>query len=304
MALHLTRSASDRAAVLSLHGKAPGSRYLCGSRPTDADRHSPFWLRGAALPLCEGHDAIDYGECEEPIAAAIAAIASRPDLDDIGAVLVEPVLGSVGNFLPRRGFLAALSDLCREREWLLIFDESLTGFGRTGELFAFGTFGVEPDVVVLGRGLGGGFPFSAVCASRALWDESALGAPPAVTTRGDLPLAAAAAGAALAIIAEPGFLERIRTVGTHAAWRLRELADSSPRIARPRGIGLMLGFDLLDPGSGDLASPRECEAVFRACRDRGALIAATAPRIRLTPSLTLSLEEADRLFDVIGEVTA
>jgi 4-aminobutyrate aminotransferase-like enzyme len=219
-------------------------------------------------------------------------------------VLVEPVLSDAGNLLPRRRFLAALRDLCHQRGWLLVFDESLAGFGRTGALFAFESFGVEPDIVVLGQGLGSGLPLSAVCAGRALWDESASHKPAEIVgDRSGNPLAYAAGTAALEIVTESGFLEQVQSVGAHAARRLREVATASPRIARPRGIGLMLGFDLVDPDNGTPASAAECEALVRACRERGALIAATSPRVRLAPPLMLSPEEADRLFDVIAEVT-
>ncbi|HET7483753.1 MAG TPA: aminotransferase class III-fold pyridoxal phosphate-dependent enzyme, partial [Solirubrobacterales bacterium] len=286
--LRLARAASGRPGVLTFGG---------------AFRHPDADLREADVPLCVEHDALDYGACDEPVAGAIAAIASRPDLDDVGAVLVEPVLRSAGNLLPRRGFAAALQDLCRERGWLLILDESGTGFGRTGETFACEAFGVEPDVVVLGNGLGGGFPASAVCAGSSLWEACALPDPPAVGGgKWDGPLACAAGGAALEIVTEPGFLGQVRSVGAHAARRLRELADASLRIARPRGIGLALGFDLVEPESGGVAGWTECEAVFRACRNRGVLIAVTTSRVGLTPPLAISREEVDRLFDVIAEV--
>src|SRR5205807_1481028 len=139
-----------------------------------------------------------------PLAEDIAAIAARVDLDDVAAVLVEPVLGTSGNLPPKRGFLAALRTLCDDRDWLLIYDESITGFGRTGELFAFQAFGAEPDVLVLGKGLGGGFPLSAVCARAELWERSALGAPSATSSSyGGNPIACAAGAITLEIVTSP-----------------------------------------------------------------------------------------------------
>jgi 4-aminobutyrate aminotransferase-like enzyme len=266
-------------------------------------RHPDADLREAGVPLCVEHDALDYEACDEPVAGAIEAIASRPDLAYIGAVLVKPVLRSAGNLMPRRGFALALQNLCRERGWLLIFDETDLGLGRTGEVFAHEAFGVRPDVVVLARGIGGGFPASAVCTSSSLWEAGAL--PHSLAARGgrwDGPLAGAAGRAALEIVTEPSFLEQVRSVATHAARRLRGLADANPRIARPRGIGLALGFDLVEPKSGAPAAQAESEAVFRACRDRGVLVAATTPRVGLAPPLTISREEMDRLIDTIAEV--
>lgn len=289
-ALRLTQTASGRSGVLAFHS---GLQSV-----TNSD------VRNASVPLCKDHDALDYETCGESVAEAIAAIAARQDIDEIGTVLVEPVLAAAGNLLPRRGFLAALQSLCRQRGWLLIFDESVTGFGRTGKPFAFETFEVEPDVVVLGKGLGGGFPSSAVCASSALWNASALRTlPMTASSERRRPLACAAGRVALEIVSEPEFLKHVRAVSVRAAQRLRELVMASSRVARPRGIGLMLGFDLIDPRDGSFATAVECEAIFRACRDRGILLAGRAPHIRLTPPLTMSLEEADCLFDRIAETT-
>lgn len=186
---------------------------------------------------------------------------------------------------------------------MLVFDESITGFGRTGELFAFELFDVAPDVVVLGKGLGGGLPLSAVCASAALWNDSALASPSATSSSfGANPLSCAAGLATLEILTGDGFLDEVRSVASHAARRLAELADASPSVSRARGAGLMLGFDIVDPHSGDLASAERCAGVFRAARDRGVLLLADVPRVRLSPPLTIARGEVDELFDVLFEV--
>jgi 4-aminobutyrate aminotransferase-like enzyme len=307
IALRLAQSQRRRSAILtfgdSFHGKTAALRYSRDPSSEEALTLAPHWLRTAPFPACGDHDAVDYATCREPVADAIAALAAREDLDDVAAVLVEPILGTAGNIPPRRAFLAALRELCRERGWLLIFDESITGFGRTGELFAFETFGVEPDILILGKGLGGGFPLSAVCAATDLWQDSALGVPSATSSSyGGNPLACVAGTVTLEIVTSPEFMSQLGETALHSANRLRQLAQASPRVARPRGLGLMLGFDLVDAGSGALASPASCEAVFRACRDRGALVAANVPRVRLSPPLTLTVAEADRLFDILLDV--
>ncbi|HEV3001196.1 MAG TPA: aspartate aminotransferase family protein [Solirubrobacteraceae bacterium] len=309
MAMWLAQTERRRPGILTFadgfHGKTAAVRYTRDPSSNDARSLAPHWLRTAPFPACRDHDAVDYGSCHEPVEEAIATIATREDLDDVAAVLVEPVLGTAGNIPPRRGFLAGLRELCRERDWLLIYDESITGFGRTGELFAFGTFGVEPDIVVLAKGLGGGFPLSAVCAPGDIWQGSALSTPSSTSSSyGANPLACAAGKVTLEIVTDRGFMDQVRATAGQAAKRLRELAEASPRVVNPRGIGLMLGFDLVDPDSGELASDVECEAVFRACRDAGVLVAATVPRVRLSPPLTLTAAEADRLFDVLLDVLA
>ena len=306
MALRLAQTERGRTDVLSFggsfHGKTAAARYTRNPDSAEARSLGPSWLRTAPYPACREHDAVDYPECREPDSGEVAVIAAREDLDDVAAVLVEPVLGTAGNIPPRRGFLAEMRALCDERGWLLICDESITGYGRTGELFACETFGVKPDILILSKAVGGGFPLSVVCAAKGLWANSALGAPSGTSSSyGGGPLACVAGKATLEIVTDPEFLEVTRRTSAHAAKRLRRLAEGSPRIARPRGVGLMLGFDLVNEDSGALATSAECEAVFRACHDRGALVAATVPRVRLSPPLILTVEEADRLFDILGE---
>jgi 4-aminobutyrate aminotransferase-like enzyme len=306
-ALRLTQTSSARPDVLTFHdgfhGKTVGVRYAGDSTSSEALALRPAWMKTAAFPTCEHHDAADYHLCEESASAVIEQIASRTDLQNVGTVLVEPILGTAGNLPPKKRFLAGLRALCDERGWLLAFDESITGFGRTGRLFALEYFGVLPDVVILGKGLGGGFPLSAVCASPALWDRSAYRAPSATSsTHGGNPLACAAGLATLEILTEEDFLGHVRNTAGRAAERLRDLARGSGRVSWPRGVGLMLGFDLIDPDSGVLATPEVCASIFRGCRDRGVLVLADVPRVRLSPPLTVTSAEIDRLFDVLGEV--
>jgi 4-aminobutyrate aminotransferase-like enzyme len=307
MAMRLAQTAQGCAGVLTFgtgfHGKTAAVRYTANPQSNEASLLAPQWLATAAFPVCQDHDAVDYSTCSESVTEDIAAIAARTDLQDVGAVLVEPVLGTAGNIPPKRQFLAALRELCTERGWLLIFDESITGFGRTGDLFAFETFAVQPDILVLSKGLGGGFPLSAVCAAPELWKRSALDAPSATSSSyGGNPIACAAGLATLKIVTDPRFLEQVRVVGAQAALRLRRLAERSAWVARPRGVGLMLGFDLVDPATATLASPARCEAVFHDCRDRGLLIAANVPRVRVNPPLTVTASEVDFLFDVLDDV--
>jgi 4-aminobutyrate aminotransferase-like enzyme len=309
MAVRLTQTSRGRTGVLtfhnSFHGKTAAVRYARDIGTPEARSLAPTWLHSAAFSACSDHDAADYADCGESPDDDIAELNRRSDLGDIAAVLVEPVLGTAGNIPPKRPFLRALRQLTRERDWLLIYDESITGFGRTGQLFAFDTFGAEPDILVLGKGLGGGFPLSAVCAAPELWADSALSAPSGTSSSyGANPLACAAGAVTLEIVSEPSFLEQVRVVSARSALRLRELAEEAPCVARPRGVGLMLGFDVIDPTSGKLATAEHCRDVVRACREHGVLVAAHVPRVRLSPPLTITAREAELLFDVLHEVLA
>jgi 4-aminobutyrate aminotransferase / (S)-3-amino-2-methylpropionate transaminase / 5-aminovalerate transaminase len=308
-AIRLVQTATDRRAVLtfrdSFHGKTSGVRYSADPGAAEAQSLGPGWLRSERFPACDSHGPTTYAQCEEPPGDITAFLSEAAHSEPLAAVLVEPVLGTAGNIPPKRPFLAALRQACDELGALLVFDESITGFGRTGELFAFEYFGVEPDVLILGKGLGGGFPLSAVCAASAVWDGSALSVPSACSSSyGGNPLACAAGLATLEIVTSGEFLGQVRTVGALAAARLEQLAAASPYVARPRGVGLMLGFDLMDPTTGELAPEGFCDEVFRDCRDRGLLLAVDVPRVRLSPPLTLTSAEAGELFDVLFEVLA
>jgi 4-aminobutyrate aminotransferase-like enzyme len=307
MAVRLAQTYTGRAGLLTFgdgfHGKTAALRYVRDPESAESRRLGPKWVRTARFPACVNHDAANYASCEESAADTIAEIAARDDLEEIGAVLLEAVQGTAGNVVPKRRFLSELRALCDERSWAFILDESITGFGRTGQLFGCEYFGLHPDVMVLSKGLGGGFPLSAVCAGPELWRGSALGQSSGTTTAfGGNPLACAAGSATLEIVTGDGFLEHVRSVATQAAARLRALAEESPRVARPRGIGLMLGFDLVDPATGELATTSVCRNVMRACRERGVLTAAHVPRVRLNPPLTVSHDEIDEIFDVLHGV--
>jgi 4-aminobutyrate aminotransferase-like enzyme len=309
MAVRLAQTSTDRSGLLAFaggfHGKTAALRYVRLSASDEAARLGPGWLRMAEYPVCTCAGPSCYADCPETGADVLGAIVGRADLDDVGAVIVEPVQGTAGNLVPARGFLPALREFCDSRGWLLILDESITGFGRTGRLFACERFGVRPDIMVLSKGLGGGFPLTAVCASPERWAASALAQPSGTTTAfGGNPLACAAGLATLQVVTAPGFLEQVEAVGTHAAGRLEALAERSECVAWPRGVGLLLGFDHVDPSNGDLAPVAACEAVARVCREHGVLTAAHVPRVRFNPPLVITRDEIDVVFDVFDEALA
>jgi 4-aminobutyrate aminotransferase-like enzyme len=307
-AIRLAQTSTGKPGIVTFspgfHGKTTvGVRYSSDPTSSEACLLAPDWFRVMPFPACEGHDAVSYAECQESAEETLARLTARHDLDEVGAVLVEPILGTSGNIPPRRRFLPELRQLCDDRGWALVFDELITGFGRTGTLFAFEGFEATPDILVLGKGIGGGVPLSAVCAAEELWESSAL-APPAATSSsfGGNPLACVAGLATLEIVTDPEFLAQVKLASDIASHRLRELSGASSRVADPRGCGLMLGFDLIDPTTGSLASADACLAAFRACRDRGLLILADVPRVRISPPLTISAAEVHELFDVLSEV--
>lgn len=216
---------------------------------------------------------------------------------DIGAVLVEPVLGRGGVVVPPLGFLCALSELCRARGALLIVDEVMTALGRTGVMFCSGADRARPDLVCIGKALGGGLPVSA-CLGRpevmAAWGDPASEALHTGTFFGN-PLGCAAALAALDVIEQEQLCARAEKLG---AWlHARLTTQLSDRVSAVRGAGLLLGIDL---GSGE----RGLLAVRRLLEHGYITVPAgeDARVVSLTPPLTIEQSLLEGFVDALSQV--
>jgi 4-aminobutyrate aminotransferase-like enzyme len=220
-------------------------------------------------------------------------------------VIVEPVLGTAGNRPPQRRFLAGLRAVCDDRGWLLIVDESITGFGRLGRTFAVDWFDVRPDILVLGKAMGGGYPLSGVAAPSSLWDASLFAQPSATSSSyGANPLACAAGIAVLDVLEAPGFDDQVKRTASRLAEGIVGLEAASPFVARNRGLGMMLGFDLVDPATGELAGSDLCLRLFHRCLDAGILIVGDVPEVRLNPPLILTEQGADEAITALRDALA
>jgi len=307
VALRLAQSATGRRNVVSFttgfHGKTAGTRFTGRRYHEEQDALGIRWVHDVAYPLCTEHDAVSYPECSGDGAAALAALDGYAATlsDGVAAVIVEPVLGTAGNRPPQRHFLGRLRDLCTRRGWLLILDENITGFGRLGTNFAADWFSVKPDILVMGKAMGGGFPLSGVAAPSSLWDNSLYAEMSATSSSyGANPVACAAGLAVLDILREEGFLDNVRTVAARLATGLREIERSSPYVVRTRGVGLMLGFDFVDPATGEMAGAELCKRLFLDTLGRGLLIVGDVPGVRLNPPMTLSPAEADQALEALA----
>ncbi len=235
-------------------------------------------------PLVPGFRYVPYNDIE----ALREAITDRTC-----AVMLEPVQGEGGIIVPDRQYLQAVRELCTERGLLLIFDEVQTGIGRTGHLFAYEHFGVEPDIMTLAKGLGGGFPIGALLAKDEV--ARAFGPGSHASTFGGNPLASAAALSTLQTVLEDGIiLEECRQKGEYMKNALLKLKGKYPSIVEEvRGLGLMLGMSLT----------REPDVVINACLQKGVILGrAGTNTLRFTPALTIEYDEIDRAMDVLDDV--
>ena len=207
------------------------------------------------------------------------------------AVMLEPVQGEGGVHVADKSYLQGLRELCRSRDILLIFDEVQTGMGRTGTLFAYEHFGVAPDIMTLGKGLGGGLPIGACLAT----DEAAAAFVPGThaSTFGGNPLTCAAGLAVVRTLLDGRLLEQGRRMGEYLGKGLQDLKDRLPIVKEVRGLGLLQGMELTVDG----------KSVVTDCLARGLLINCTVDRVlRFVPPLVITQAEIDRLLDVLSQV--
>ncbi len=238
-------------------------------------------------PFLPGFVVVPFGDAEA---------LERALTPQTAAVLLEPIQGEGGVIAPPDGYLKRVWGLCREHEVLLLADEVQTGFGRTGDLFACDYEGVKPDVLIVGKALGGGFyPVSAALASTELMDL--FGPGDHGSTFGGNPLGCAVADAALDVIVSENLAARARYAGAAIVQGMRALA--SPLITEVRGRGLLLGVQLGIPAS------RLAEVLL----ERG--VAAKETReyvLRIAPPLVIDDEAIayflDRFADAIGSLRA
>ena len=259
------------AAEGSFHGRTMGALALTGQKA----KRAPF------EPLPEGVSFVPYGD---------AAVLQSAVGDWTAAVVLEPVLGEGGVVPAPDGYLAAARRVTSQHGALLVLDEVQTGIGRTGAWFAHQTVGVDPDVLTLAKGLGGGLPISACI---AFGDAATLLQPGQHgTTFGGNPVSCAAALAVLDTIERDGLLQRAKELGERLTEGILRLGH--PLVAGVRGAGLMLGVLLTAPVAAE---------VEQAAREHGFLVnAVAADVIRLVPPLVLTDTQADAFLAALPAV--
>ncbi len=204
------------------------------------------------------------------------------------AVIIEPVQGEGGINVADREYLNKVKDLCKKNDLLLIFDEVQTGFGRTGNLFAYQHFGVVPDIMTLAKTLGGGFPIGAMIAEKEIADLMVPGTH--ASTFGGSPLACAACLAVLDAIEKEKLIDNVAKQGDYLRNRLMALKDKFPAVKKIKGLGVMLAFELDREGAG----------LVDICTKKGLLINCTHGNvIRIMPSVAVTVQEIDEAISIL-----
>jgi len=257
---------------------------------------NPYALRCA---LCRNE-----GKCNLLCADDVRAVVEEETTGNVAAFIAEPIQG-VGGFVDAPpGYFERVKEILDEKGILLISDEVQTGFGRTGEHFwGIDAFDVEPDMIVMAKGIGNGLALGAVVGRAEVIESVAPNLH--LSTFGGNPISSAGALANLNYILDNDLQTNAHEVGTHLKDRLLKIANDHPMVAEVRGRGLMLALELT--GDGLTPDPAAASRFLEACRTRGLLVGKgglKANTIRISPPLTITREAADEAADIIEEALA
>ena len=239
-------------------------------------------------PSAQGFTHVEWGDIE-----SLKQVIGK----HVAAILVEPVQGEGGARKAPEGYLKLLNDIAKENGSLLISDEVQIGMGRSGTLFAYQKEDIEPDIIALAKGLGGGFPVGAVMAKAEVGDAMVPGTHG--STFGGNPLAMRSANAVLELLLENDFLSNLRKMIVYFDKKMDELIkndmQNNPIIFAKKGSGMLRGFQLNeDVTAGDFSNIAREKSLL--------LVGAAENTIRLLPPLNTSKEEVDNAFDILNDI--
>ncbi|HVL99776.1 MAG TPA: aspartate aminotransferase family protein [Egibacteraceae bacterium] len=287
------------------HGRTLGAMSLMGGFPLKHG-YGPFApgvLHSANAYCYRCPLGLERDRCEDACAAFVDRVYAQSSERRLAAVIIEPVQGVGGAIVHSPAFLSHLREFCDRTGALLIFDEILTGVGRTGSMWAFEQTGVVPDILIAGKGLASGYPVSLIASRREILDVLPFGQPGAgASTFASGNLACAAGAATLDLLADGTVLAGARRVGGELFAGLRELAERHPMIGEVRGQGLLLALELVrDRQTKERVPPEVGRELLAALARRGVLVAGGGAVVRITPPLVVSQTLARRGLALLDE---
>jgi 4-aminobutyrate aminotransferase / (S)-3-amino-2-methylpropionate transaminase / 5-aminovalerate transaminase len=223
--------------------------------------------------------------------------------NNIAAIVVEPIQGTNGNVVPPKGFLTELKKLTKEIGAVLIVDEMITGFGRTGKMFGCQHDNMTPDIITIGKGFGGGFPMTGLMSNEEIINAKPFANPSGSSSSyGGNPIASAAAYITLKTIIDDGLVENSARVGAFMLNKLKSFQKEFDFIGEVRGKGLMIGVELVkSKGSLEKLDKKYCQMIFKECLNRGLIVMGYNPDIRINPPLVITEEIAEEGLEILKE---
>jgi len=310
-AVKLARVASGRSMVLafmdSFHGRPMGALALTASS-SGYRRHLAPLLGGVEhvpYPYCYrcpfGHINHDREHCCGTWRSFIQMTLDKlVHPDDLAAIIVEPIIGEGGYIVPPDDFLQTLREVCDRTGALLIADEVQTGMGRTGKWYGVEHWKVTPDIIALGKAIGGGLPLGATLARADLmdaWLPAAHG-----STFGGNPIACRAGLASIAIIEEEKLMENAVRVGDNIQSRFKDAQKNLPMIGDVRGKGLMVGVELVDKQGQPLTTDQVKQIIKKLGAAGVVMTKCGQSALRIAPALSITQEIVDEAVDIILNV--
>jgi 4-aminobutyrate aminotransferase len=309
----LARMATGRPAIIafrySFHGRTAQTMALTAAKDVYRAGFEPLpgSIYHASYPYCyrASGGAHDPADCTCDWEAQLDLLFHQMVYPDkVAAIIIEPVLGEGGYIMPPPSFLPRLREITREHGILLIADEVQTGYGRTGELFAVRHWDVEPDILVMAKGIASGLPLSGIIARAdimAKFSPSSHGG-----TYGGNVVSCAAANATLDVIEDEGLIANARERGAQFLAGLRALRAKHPSIGDVRGLGLMLALEFVKPGEGDGRGPDAAltKRVQQECFDRKLMMLTAGSYVnvmRIIPPLVTTAEEVELALQILSD---
>lgn len=308
-ALRLAKSHTGKYEFVScwggFHGKTMGALSLMGS--TFKDKMGPMVPGSHQVPYADCYRC-PVGSSYPTCGVACAEIARKyvkvATAGAVAGIIVEPMQGTAGNIIPPVEFLPAMKSIAEDIGALFIADEMITGLGRTGEWWGVHHTGVIPDIVTIGKAVGGGFPLSALATTDAIavakpWSNASGSS----SSYGGNPLAAAAGAASLRVIEEENLVENARVVGASMLRELETWVERYPFVGVARGSGMFMALELVsDKAKKTPLTRKVTERIFAECVKRGLLTMSYSASFRLQPPLTTDEATAHNGLAILREV--
>jgi 4-aminobutyrate aminotransferase/(S)-3-amino-2-methylpropionate transaminase len=308
-ALRLAKNKTGKWEMVSFsggfHGKTHGALSLMGSD-----------FKKSYGPFTPGVNIIPYANCYRcplnttyPGCGMACLEVGRAHIkanigSGVAAFIIEPVQGTAGNIIPPKEFLIGVKEIAQELDALLISDEMITGFGRTGTFWGAEQSGVIPDIMTIGKQFGGGFPISGVVSTDELVKVKPWGNPSGSSSSyGGNPLASAAAFAATNIIIEENLVENSKKMGAYFLEQIRPFTDRYSFVGEVRGTGLMLGIEMVkNKKTKEPLSKNATNWIFKEFLNKGLLTMAYASSFRIQPAMTIDFDTINNIVEIMEEV--
>jgi len=305
-AIKLARQATGRPNIIvfqgSFHGRTVGTMSLTTSKTIYRSGYQPLMpgVFVAPYPYAFRYGWDDDQTSQWCLEELEYLLASQTAPHETAAVLIEPVLGEGGYVVPPASFMQGIRQICNQHGILMVCDEVQSGFGRTGKWFAYEHFNIEPDIIIIAKGLASGLPLSGVISSldlMKLWEPGSHGG-----TYGGNAVACAAAAATVRVIRDERLLENTQTHGAQLISGLRHLQEEYPILGDVRGLGLMIGTEFRT--SNNKPDKGSAKAVVQTCLDSGLLLLTCGTwdnTVRWIPPLIVNNEQIGMALNIFSQ---